>query len=508
MSLWSVRIITRFFNSSTTQQVPRFLSSPFLHRRSNSVRNNPQPPTTGISGFHASIPRFCHSVCVNSQSESTHTEKSAIDTALDSVVKIFCFCSEPDDDKPWTNSYEGLAEGSGFAILGRRILTNAHVVEDHLYLQVKRHGSSTKYRAIVEAVGDECDLAILAVDNEEFWEDLNPLELGDIPSIGETVFAIGYPIEGIVSRVEVRAYSHSTTKLLTIQVDAAITNGNSGGPVIMGNKVVGVAFQSLVWSENTDVVEEKGYYTGFDLPDISCQAMENSQIRKHFKMEHAMSGILINEMNMVSAAHTILKKDDVILAIDGVPIGNDETILLRGKERIHFNHLVSMKKQGEKGVFKVLRDGREHEFKISLNSMQQRLVPVREFDPFYPKWYIFAGFIFASLSKRNIKNSSTRCDCALERRPEKYYEETIIISQVLLDDINVGYYSFKNLQVKKVNGEEVRHMNQLRTLIKKCRTEDLRLDLEKGKVIILNYKSARKETLLILERHRIPSCMS
>lgn len=63
---------------------------------------------------------------------------------------------------------------------------------------------------------------------------------------------------------------------------------------------------------------------GFDLPDISCQAMENSQIRKQFKMNHGMSGILINEINLVSAAHKILKKDDVILAIDGVPIGNDE----------------------------------------------------------------------------------------------------------------------------------------------------------------------------------------
>lgn len=71
-------------------------------------------------------------------------------------------------------------------------------------------------------------------------------------------------------------------------------------------------------------VEKNGYYIGFDLPDISCQAMENSQIRKQFKMNHGMSGILINEINLVSAPHKILEKDDVILAIDGVPIGNDE----------------------------------------------------------------------------------------------------------------------------------------------------------------------------------------
>lgn len=83
----------------------------------------------------------------------------------------------------------------GFVISGRRILTNSHVVDDSYdtYVQVRKHGSSTKYEAIVETVGFECDLAILGVDNEEFWEDVNPLELGDIPSIYEDVSVLGYP---------------------------------------------------------------------------------------------------------------------------------------------------------------------------------------------------------------------------------------------------------------------------------------------------------------------------
>lgn len=115
MSLWSVRIvITRFCNSSSTQ-VPRFLSSPFLLLRSSSVRNN-LLPTTRISSFHASIYRCCHSVCVHSRRESTHTENYAIDSALDSVVKIFCFCNEPNIAEPWKNSWEGLATGSGIHI--------------------------------------------------------------------------------------------------------------------------------------------------------------------------------------------------------------------------------------------------------------------------------------------------------------------------------------------------------------------------------------------------------
>lgn len=55
--------------------------------------------------------------------------------------------------------------------------------------------------------------------------------------------------QGVVSRVVLRRYSHSSTELLKIQIDAAINSGNSGGPVIMGNKVVGVAFESRCCSE-------------------------------------------------------------------------------------------------------------------------------------------------------------------------------------------------------------------------------------------------------------------
>lgn len=56
--------------------------------------------------------------------------------------------------------------------------------------------------------------------------------------------------KGVVNRVEVRPYNHSKTKLMTTQIDAAINHGNSGGPVVMENKIVGVAFQCLKNSEN------------------------------------------------------------------------------------------------------------------------------------------------------------------------------------------------------------------------------------------------------------------
>ncbi|KAF6137496.1 hypothetical protein GIB67_031775 [Kingdonia uniflora] len=211
---------------------------------------------------------------------------------------------------------------------------------------VRKHGSPTKYRAKVRAVGHECDLAILVVENEEFWEGMTFLELGDIPFLQEAVAVVGYPqggdnisvTKGVVSRVEPTQYVHGATQLMAIQIDAAINPGNSGGPAIMADKVAGVAFQNLSGAENIGYiipvpvikhfiagVEESGKYIGFCSMGLSCQPMENVQLREHFGMRPGMTGVLVGKINPLSEAHKILKKDDIVLAFDGISIANDGT---------------------------------------------------------------------------------------------------------------------------------------------------------------------------------------
>ncbi|VFQ92670.1 unnamed protein product [Cuscuta campestris] len=343
---------------------------------------------------------------------------SAIELALDSVVKIFTLSSSPNYFLPWVNKVDRESTGSGFVIPGKRILTNAHVVADHIFVLVRKHGSSTKYKAEVQAVGHECDLAILVVEDEKFWEDTNPLELGDIPFLQEAVAVIGYPqggdnisvTKGVVSRVEPTQYVHGASQLLAIQIDAAINPGNSGGPAIMGDKVVGVAFQNLSGAENIGYiipvpvirhfiagVEESGNYVGFCSMGLSCQPVKNVHLRNYFRMGPECTGVLVTKINPLSDAYRVLKIDDIILSFDGVPIANDGTITFRNNERITFDHLVSMKKPNETAEVRVLRNGEELQFCIKLFPLKP-LVPVHQFDRL-PSYYIFAGLVFTPLTQ-------------------------------------------------------------------------------------------------------------
>ncbi len=49
----------------------------------------------------------------------------------------------------------------------RRILTNAHAVTNQVQVMLRKHGNARKFPARVLAVGHECDIAMLTVDNEE-----------------------------------------------------------------------------------------------------------------------------------------------------------------------------------------------------------------------------------------------------------------------------------------------------------------------------------------------------
>lgn len=166
---------------------------------------------------------------------------------LRSVVKVMCVSDSPDYDQPWQSHGPVSHSGSGAIIdtrLGLRVLTNAHCVSNHMFVEVRRYGKAQKYEAEVVAMGHECDLALLAIDDPSFFEGTTPIAVGDLPRLGQRVSVCGYPIggermsisQGIVSRIELVSYAQSNRSLLAVQIDAAINSGNSGGPLFLSRE--------------------------------------------------------------------------------------------------------------------------------------------------------------------------------------------------------------------------------------------------------------------------------
>ena len=260
----------------------------------------------------------------------------------DSIVKIYTVFKSPSYDTPW-NSRVQSASGSGVVIDGNRILTNAHVVANTTFLEVKRNGDTKKYRAKIEFVSHQVDLAIIKLVDEKFFDGVRALKFGKRPVKEQKVSVYGFPLggntlsitTGIVSRIEHVSYVHSGEIFLGVQVDAAINGGNSGGPAITNGKIVGVVMQGMRNAQNVgylismDIINrflediKDGKLDGFADLGLTTMSMENPTMREYYKMDKDTTGILITKIAEVSKAYDKLKEGDILVKVDGHKVEND-----------------------------------------------------------------------------------------------------------------------------------------------------------------------------------------
>ncbi|TBR23219.1 serine protease, partial [bacterium] len=120
----------------------------------------------------------------------------AEDAVKSSVVQIFTVIKEPDYYEPWKLGYQNNSGGSGVIIAGNRILTNAHVVSNQVFVQVRKTGDDKKYTAQVQFVAHDSETALLTVDDPEFFKGTTPAGFGTLPFQRDKVAAYGFPIGG------------------------------------------------------------------------------------------------------------------------------------------------------------------------------------------------------------------------------------------------------------------------------------------------------------------------
>ncbi|ONH93785.1 hypothetical protein PRUPE_8G252400 [Prunus persica] len=451
---------------------------------------------------------------------------------LNAVVKVYCTHTAPDYSLPWQKQRQYTSTGSAFMIGDGKLLTNAHCVEHYTQVKVKRRGDDTKYVAKVLARGVDCDIALLSVESEEFWKGAEPLQLGSLPHLQEAVTVVGYPLggdtisvtKGVVSRIEVTSYAHGSSDLLGIQIDAAINPGNSGGPAFNDQgECIGVAFQvyrseeaenigyvipTTVVSHFLDDYERNGRYTGFPCLGVLLQKLENPALRACLKVE-SIEGVLVRRVEPTSDAHNVLKEGDVIVSFDDVHVGCEGTVPFRSNERIAFRYLISQKFAGDVSDLGIIRAGEFKKVKAVLNP-RVHLVPFH-IDGGQPSYLIIAGLVFTPLSEPLI-DEECEDSIGLKLLAKARYslarfkgEQIVILSQVLANEVNIGYEDMSNQQVLKLNGTQIRNIHHLAYLVDSCKDKYLVFEFEDNYITVLEREAATAASSCILKDYGIPS---
>lgn len=446
------------------------------------------------------------------------------------VVRVYSTYQDPDYECPWQSVAPRGSTGSGVIVGGQRILTGAHVVANATFVQVQKQSDPKKVTARVLAISHDCDLALLQVEDRSFARGIKPAVVGDLPKLRDEVQVVGYPIggeevsitEGVVSRVEVQRYEHSQRHLLAVTVDAAINEGNSGGPVFARNKVVGIAFQALPDAENVGEMVPAPIIQAFlsgvrrkkpaDVPGIgvSTQPLENPALRKHFGMKKSDSGVLITAVQYGSSAWGAFQPNDVLMQLHGHKIADNGTIKYRGRYRCQFDALIGDFHCGDKVRARVLRDGRSEDVELEMQPMQW-LVPRTEYDR-RPMWFVFGGLVFQRLTAEYLRNwGDAWWDKAPKGLLHAYYyglrrpqqREVVVLAQVLADDVNVGYESFANDAVTGVDGKLPVDMADFVKRMDGAEGEVV-VRLASGATVLLDVRAARAAEGRIRDLYHLP----
>lgn len=99
-------------------------------------------------------------------------------------------------------------------------------------------------------------------------------------------------------------------------------------------------------------------------------------------------------------------------------------------------------------------------------------------------------------------------DKLLHSLPQTKDEELLVVSQVLVADINIGYEEIVNTQVLAFNGNPVRNLKSLTSMVEFCKDEFMKFDLDYDQIVVLRTKTAKAATVDVLATHCIPSAMS
>ena len=225
------------------------------------------------------------------------------------------------------------------------IVTNNHVIEGGRQCEIY---ISTGFRMDAKLVGrdEETDLAVLKVEGEK----LPAAAIGssDLMVVGDQVYAIGNPLglelrgtltDGLVSAIN-RDVNVDGTTMTLIQTNAALNSGNSGGPLINAwGQVIGINTIKMVSEYEDDTVEG----LGFAVPSSTVAHVVNSIIATgqvqpepvlgitvigKVTCSDGTTGVLVNSVTPGLGGDLAgIRADDVIVAVDGEPVDDNNDIL-------------------------------------------------------------------------------------------------------------------------------------------------------------------------------------
>jgi hypothetical protein len=215
-------------------------------------------------------------------------------------------------------------------------------------------------------------------------------------------------------------------------------------------------------------------------------------------------------------AHGLLKRGDVILAVDGTQVANDGTVKI-GDSRVTFEHAIDMLQVGDEARFVVWRDGQALELKAAARRIA-RYDRNRNRYGIAPDYVVYAGLVFMKLEVELLKTLGRGWPQTANRdlvwhqlfreaeKPEEADREVVVLTRVLRHAVNSQMSLGGPVGVEAINGRKIRSLEDVTKAFADNKERFHTIELEgDGGIEALDRARAEAAHPEILRQYAIPS---
>jgi S1-C subfamily serine protease len=392
---------------------------------------------------------------------------------------------------PWAKQSPWSRTLTGLVVSGPRILVASSAVGNQILNEVQKLGLEARTPARLTLADQEGPLALLEVDDPDFWKGLAPLPLAErVPQAGE-VTVNRWPRAGQLesspaSVRQVRAGRHGVSRVSLLTLDVASSLEGAGESEVVAAEGMVVALTTGKAGDNTlsgiasPVLRQfladatSGAYRGFSRAGVSWQELGNPALRTSLGLTPQEGGIRLTRVLSHGSAFGVLQEGDVLLDVGGVPldaVGQFEHPLY-GK--MLFPLLFTEGHHpGDELPLRIFRNGERRAVAIKLRAM----LPDEDRVPPYifgrgPDYAVYGGLVFQDLSAPYLstwgdwpRRAPPRLHNAYDREgaePTPQRPRLVLLTSVLPDPANLGYQDLRDLLVSSVNGMPIGDLDHLR----------------------------------------------
>jgi S1-C subfamily serine protease len=460
----------------------------------------------------------------------------------DSVLRVHSTVQYPDARRPWLKKQPFTREGLGTVIADGRILVTADMAAHTTCIDLETPDKKIHATASVEAVDEECNLAVLKPSGGEILKDRKALALeGPLPA-GSTLGILQLEGNGspalstaTVTTVALGSYP-SGNSYLVYRTTATIPqrDGSYEIPALHDGKLAGIVMRYDPRTQAADIIPSplidrflreaaKPGFKGLARAGINWAPLRGATLREWFGLTREQGGVAIAPERGGPAEKAGLKKGDVILTLAGKPIDAEGNYLDPVFGKTSFGNLVSMGASpgeriesvyfrpdgtghGSTGTATLTLEGRTPESEISPSLIKGESIP----------YTFYGGLLLQELSRPYLRewgnNWPSEAPQNLVALDVFQNEETgdrrryVILSGILPSEQTAGAERLTNRLVEKINGVPIRSLQDVAEARKHPAGGFHRIDLDGGAgSIFLEADTLDSEEARLKSRYGIPS---